>query len=228
MRRRGTLLLLLAACSSPPARQVTPGALPRAATPAPAQATTPKTARASAPVLLVVIVDQLGSWVFEQRRSSLSDGGAFAKLLREGLYAPELRYEHATTSTAPGHAALFTGLPPRQSGVFANERLDDATSKPVSMFADSKSRIVLDAVLDAPSSSSRAPPGGHARRRAARAKPGRANHLAVAKRSCGNSRRRQKAGRSSVVRSVARCIRHVERLRERAPCLGAPREPRAR
>lgn len=104
-------------------------------------------------MLVVVIVDQLASWVLEERLPSLSERGGFAKLLREGLYAPELRYEHATTSTAPGHAALFSGLPPRQSGVFANERLDETTSKPASVFADATSREVLDAVSDVPSSS---------------------------------------------------------------------------
>jgi predicted AlkP superfamily pyrophosphatase or phosphodiesterase len=108
----------------------------------------------SAPVLVVVIVDQLGSWVLQQRLPSLAPNGGFAKLMHEGVYAPTLRYEHATSSTAPGHAALFTGLPPRGSGVFANERLDETTNKPVSIFADSTTHLVLDdEVLDASSSS---------------------------------------------------------------------------
>lgn len=104
-------------------------------------------------MLLVVVVDQLASWVMEERLASLSASGGFAKLLRDGLYAPELRYEHATTSTAPGHAALYSGLPPRESGVFANERLDDKTNKPVSVFADPGAREVLDTVTDSTSSS---------------------------------------------------------------------------
>lgn len=101
----------------------------------------------------MVIVDQLGSWVWQARRSSLGPEGAFAHLTREGLYAPELRYEHATTSTAPGHAALFTGLSPRESGVFANERPDPTTNKPVSIFADPESRVVLDGTAEESSSS---------------------------------------------------------------------------
>jgi hypothetical protein len=92
--------------------------------------------------------------VLEQRLSSLAPDGAFARLRREGVFAPNLRYEHATSSTAPGHAALFTGLPPRASGVFANERLDDKTDKAISIFGDPSSHVVLDAELDAPSSSS--------------------------------------------------------------------------
>ncbi|HYP88282.1 MAG TPA: alkaline phosphatase family protein, partial [Polyangiaceae bacterium] len=88
-----------------------------------------------------------------QRRSSLPSDGALAGLMRDGLYAPELRYEHATTSTAPGHAALFTGLPPRGSGVFANERLDEVTGKPVSFFHDARARLVMDRAVDTASSS---------------------------------------------------------------------------
>jgi Type I phosphodiesterase / nucleotide pyrophosphatase len=146
VRPRVVALLLFVACSPPPPpiRLVTLGPSSGARAVAKPAAATALPARASAPVLLVVIVDQLGSWVFQARSSSLAEDGAFAGLSREGLYAPELRYEHATTSTAPGHAALFTGLPPRESGVFANERLDPVTSKPVSMFADPESHVVLD------------------------------------------------------------------------------------
>jgi len=148
--------LAVAACSSPvagtrAAPSVSQTSRMRALEPS--EAAAPAPSRAEAPVLVVLVVDQLASWVLEQRLSSLSPDGAFARLRREGSYAPSLRYEHATSSTAPGHAALFTGLPPRDSGVFANERLDDETNEPVSVFADAQTRVVLDAVLDAPSSS---------------------------------------------------------------------------
>ena len=63
---------------------------------------------------------------------------------------------HATSSTAPGHAALFTGLPPRESGVFANERLDETSSKPTSIFSDPTTHEILDdAALDTVSSSAK-------------------------------------------------------------------------
>jgi hypothetical protein len=96
---------------------------------------------ADAPVVVLIVVDQLASWVFEQRRSGFAERGGFQRLLREGTYGPTLRYEHATTSTAPGHAALFTGLPPRQSGIFANERLDE-NGKPTSIFADPTTTLI--------------------------------------------------------------------------------------
>jgi hypothetical protein len=101
---------------------------------------------------VLVIVDQLAAWMMAERRAALPASGGFARLAREGLYFEELRYQHATTSTAPGHAALLTGLPPRGSGVYANERVDP-TGKPISIFADPQSRLVGDAVPDAASAS---------------------------------------------------------------------------
>jgi hypothetical protein len=95
-------------------------------------------------LLVVVIVDQLAEWVMNERLASLATDGAFARLRREGLFVHELRYEHATTSTAPGHAALFSGLPPRESGIYANERLDPNSHKAVSILADDTTRLVTD------------------------------------------------------------------------------------
>src|SRR5260221_11522847 len=108
MRGFWWLLLLTTSCSvSETAARAPPIAVaPKAASASSATRRTAEPARAKAPVLVVVIVDQLASWVFEQRRPSLSPDGAFSRLLREGVYARQLRYEHATTSTAPGHAAL--------------------------------------------------------------------------------------------------------------------------
>jgi arylsulfatase A-like enzyme len=105
--------------------------------------------------LVVLIVDQLGAWVLDARWASLAEDGGFARLRREGLYAPELRYEHATTSTAPGHAALFTGLPPRGSGIFANERLHETSRKVVSILADDETHEVEQSVLEKTSSSAK-------------------------------------------------------------------------
>lgn len=158
MWRHLGLFCLLAACSSPTRRQ--PATPPIAVTggagrPTPSEQAAPSRSGTAAPVVVVIVVDQLASWVLEQRLPSLAPDGVFARLRREGVFGPNLRYEHATSSTAPGHAALFTGLPPRASGVFANERLDDKTNKAVTVFADASSHLVLGAAeVDAPSSSS--------------------------------------------------------------------------
>lgn len=139
--------LLLASCAATPGKTKQQSTVSRAPV-----AASPGIEQAKSPVLVLIVVDQLASWVFEQRRESFAPDGGFQQLLRDGVYAPTLRYQHATTSTAPGHAALFTGLPPRESGVFANERLDDA-DKPTSMFSDLKTKVVIEKPLDGTSSS---------------------------------------------------------------------------
>jgi arylsulfatase A-like enzyme len=153
LSRAAVGVMMLAGCSAAPAgsRALPSTASPPVAEPVAARPTSQ--GQAKGPVLVFVVVDQLASWVFEQRRDSFAEAGAFQQLLREGSYAPTLRYEHATTSTAPGHAALFTGLPPRESGVFANERLDES-GKPTSMFADPSTRAIGTLPMEAASSSS--------------------------------------------------------------------------
>ena len=76
-----------------------------------------------APKLVVtMVVDQLGAWVLSDRLQLLSPTGGFARLLREGTYVREMRYAHAATETAPGHASLYTGAAPRDNGIVCNER----------------------------------------------------------------------------------------------------------
>jgi len=103
---RGLLLLALAACSAAPR-------------PAPRRG----------PVVVAIIVDQLASWIADERLPLLPDSGGFARLRREGTWVRELRYAHSITETGPGHAALYSGAVPRDSGVWANEQLDDGGEK---------------------------------------------------------------------------------------------------
>ena len=74
-------------------------------------------------VLITIVVDQMASWMADERWATLPADGGFARLRREGLTVRQLRYEHAVTDTAPGYAALYTGAVPRDSGIFANETL---------------------------------------------------------------------------------------------------------
>jgi hypothetical protein len=101
-----------------------------------------------------LVVDQLAAWVVHTRIAALPATGGFARLAREGTYVEELRYDHAITETAPGHAALFTGGPPAQSGVVANELVDRETKKKVSFLRDGATRLLTaDGPVDAPGSS---------------------------------------------------------------------------
>jgi hypothetical protein len=105
-------------------------------------------------LLLAIVVDQLSAWEAAERLPMLSPDGGFARLRREGLWIKELRYEHAVTDTAPGHAALFSGALPRESGIFANETLG-SDGKNQSILLDETTRLV-DArgqAIDRPGSS---------------------------------------------------------------------------
>jgi hypothetical protein len=101
----------------------------------------PEPARGAQPVVVSIVVDQLAAWIAAERWPTLPADGGFARLRREGTYVTEMRYAHAATDTAPGHAALYTGAPPRQSGIFGNEVIDDETGERVSILRD-ESRLV--------------------------------------------------------------------------------------
>lgn len=113
-------------------------------------------ASASPPPRLVmsIVVDQFPAWEAAERLPLLPAGGGFARLRREGLSVKELRYAHASTDTAAGHAALYTGGAPRASGLSANEVLG-RDGKPQSILRDEKTRLVATngAMIDRPGSS---------------------------------------------------------------------------
>ncbi len=145
------LVGLVAACAGAP-----PHAAPKpapTATPAPSGSPPPLTVRPRT-VVVALVVDQLAAWVLQSRIGALPATGGFARLAREGTYVEELRYDHAITETAPGHAALFTGGPPSRSGIVANERIDVTTRKKVSFLRDDATRLVTtEGVVDSPASS---------------------------------------------------------------------------
>lgn len=108
---------------------------------------------ARAPVVVTLVIDQLGAWVADTRWPLLPRTGGFARLRREGTSAT-LVYRHAVSDTAPGHAALYTGATARDSGIFANERIDQDSRRRVSMLRDATTRILAsDGPRDLPSSS---------------------------------------------------------------------------
>jgi hypothetical protein len=128
-------LVALAACRAPAVKS------PAAPPPAPR-------------VLIAIVVDQMAAWMAEERWPALPADGGFARLRREGLWVRQLRYEHAVTDTAPGHAALYSGAVPRASGIFANETLGP-NGKARSILFDEATRLVdaRGAAVDRPGSS---------------------------------------------------------------------------
>ena len=96
----------------------------------------------SAPFVVAMVVDQLAAWVAAERFAELPKTGGFARLLREGTYARDMRYAHATTDTSPGHTALFTGAPPYRSGIYANEQIEEGTRRRRSALSDPRTHMV--------------------------------------------------------------------------------------
>ncbi len=102
--------LLVAACS-------------RGTTAAPGAHTRPR-------LVVLVVIDQWPSWVFEQQQHLFTRG--LRRLLRDGAVVMNAELPYANTLTAPGHATLATGAPPRESGIVGNYwyREGDATARP--------------------------------------------------------------------------------------------------
>lgn len=105
------------------------------------------------PVLVTIVVDQLAAWIASERFEQLPRDGGFARLRHEGTWVRAMRYEHAVTDTAPGHSALYTGVVPAASGIFANEVIL-GIDPPVSILQDSATRLVAaGGEIERPSSS---------------------------------------------------------------------------
>ena len=77
-----------------------------------------------APKLVVLIViDQLGSWVLDEQLQLLPSDSAIRRAYEDGAaHTAELPY--ASTQTAPGHASLTTGVTPAVHGIVANAVYD--------------------------------------------------------------------------------------------------------
>jgi hypothetical protein len=89
-------------------------ALSAACRPAPA----PSPARTKPRLVVLVVIDQWPSWVFNGERDYFT--GGLARLLKEGAYVPDAELPHANTFTAPGHATLGTGATPDVHGIVGN------------------------------------------------------------------------------------------------------------
>ena len=73
----------------------------------------------SAPALvLIVMIDQARADYLDRFGPLLT--GGLRRLLDEGVVFTNAHHNHSYTATAPGHAAISTGLYPRHSGIVAN------------------------------------------------------------------------------------------------------------
>jgi hypothetical protein len=91
--------------------------------------------------VVTLVIDQFAAWTAAERLPLLPSDGGFARLRREGTWYRQVQYAHAATDTAPGHSSLYTGRPPRDSGILANE-LPDGRGGRVSILRDEAVRVV--------------------------------------------------------------------------------------
>ncbi len=79
---------------------------------------TPSSRTVHPKLVVLIVVDQLPTWIFERDRSLFK--GGFARLLRDGGYVRAAELPYANPFTAPGHASIATGAPPSVHGVLSN------------------------------------------------------------------------------------------------------------
>lgn len=94
-------------------------------------AESPATAPVDGPPKLVVaiVIDQLGTWVLERYLPHLDPDGFFRRATERGRWYRRVVYPYASTFTAPGHAAIFTGKAPVDTGIVTNTYFDPATTQ---------------------------------------------------------------------------------------------------
>lgn len=102
----------------------------------------PRTEATTPPLVVLVVIDQLGSSLME-RYSDLYKGG-FRRLLDSGRVYMNASHAHAATVTAVGHAALATGVHPSRHGIVANLWYEASGGRwvPVENIADTTVKIV--------------------------------------------------------------------------------------
>ena len=92
-------------------------------------------------LVVVIVIDQFRGDYLERYRDQFGDGG-FRVFLDRGAYFTDCNYDYANTSTAPGHATLFTGSYTSGHGIVANEWWDPQKKKRVTAVDDDATKLV--------------------------------------------------------------------------------------
>jgi hypothetical protein len=109
-------------------------------------------------VVVAIVVDQLSAWAADDRLPRLPPSGFFARMRREGTWVHALRFPYAETDTGPGHASLYTGAVPADSGIVANEIPGPVRgdSERVGILHDARTKLVTPVGVEYEASSSAA------------------------------------------------------------------------
>ncbi len=89
---------------------------------------------------VLIVIDQLGSSTFDQRVPLATAG--IRRMIGEGTWVKQLRYETAPTVTSVGHATLVTGTYPDRHGIVSNEWYDDALGRKTLSTEDDRYQIL--------------------------------------------------------------------------------------
>jgi predicted AlkP superfamily pyrophosphatase or phosphodiesterase len=92
-------------------------------------------------LVVVIVIDQFRGDYLERYRDQFGDSG-FRLLLDHGAFFTDCNYDYANTSTAPGHASLFTGTYSSGHGIVANEWWDTQKKKIVTSVEDAATQLV--------------------------------------------------------------------------------------
>jgi arylsulfatase A-like enzyme len=104
-------MLVVSGCST-----TKPRAEPMAKKTSPAP---PSQATVAPRLVVLIVIDQLGSWVLDQQLRLLPSGSAIRRAYEDGA-SHIAEFPYASTQTAPGHASLSTGVSPAVHGIVAN------------------------------------------------------------------------------------------------------------
>jgi predicted AlkP superfamily pyrophosphatase or phosphodiesterase len=94
------------------------------------------------PKLVVgIIIDQM-RFEYLYRFNSFYGKGGFNRLMNDGTNFSFAHYNYVPTSTAPGHASVYTGTTPFYHGIIGNDWYDKTTKKMVNCVSDSKEKNI--------------------------------------------------------------------------------------
>lgn len=100
------------------------------------------------PKLVVgIVVDQMRN-DFLARYANLYGEGGFMRLMNDGFYGANHRFSYMPTTTAPGHASVYTGTTPAVHGIVGNDWYDPISKEEMYCVED---RSVKSVGVDRPS-----------------------------------------------------------------------------
>lgn len=102
----------------------------------------PSDRASSTRLVVVVVLDQLASWVLDRYVRELDESGALRTGIARGAFHRRVVYPYANTYTAPGHAAIATGTPPSVNGVVGNEVWSAERGKTVRVCDDGEHAVL--------------------------------------------------------------------------------------